>query len=128
MPLSRTELKGDILLQARRPGEIGVAYQHFEELAGNRKYDLILLTCPPGGDTLPHMDLLPLLPGILLKDFAILMDHAESRYGKRILQDMEGILAHHHILFEREDFTDDNGTVASLVSKGWEHAMGGVRR
>ncbi len=68
-----------------------------------------------------HLDLLPALPGILCKDFAVLMDHAEDSCGRVVLEDMEELLRKNNIGYVRKEFYSRSRCVAILASKSWKY-------
>ncbi|MBR3458776.1 MAG: hypothetical protein IKH16_11595 [Selenomonadaceae bacterium] len=122
---SNTSFRGSSLLKVKHGGHgelVGVVYQHFQTIAANRKYDLILLKSPAfEKGTYIHMELLLVLPDILSNDFAILMDHAEDPCGNAVLKDMASLLETHGVGFLRKDFVESGRKVCLLASKNWKY-------
>lgn len=85
-----------------------------------KKYDLILMKRPLGGDICTHVDVLENVPDILNRDFVILMDYSEDEVEKMILHDIEEKLIQKGISFEKKDFVFQGRCVSCLFTKKWK--------
>ncbi len=121
IPWKNTIVYGLPLQEAHMKGKTGVAYQEFDRASGSSQYDLVVMKCPSGKDIRIHMDLLPRLPGILHKDFAILMDHVEDDCGKMVRQCIVETLKKNGIGIIQKDIRGFPSDACVLASEGWEY-------
>ena len=76
-------------------------YVDFAARFRNRKFDLISIDAPFGGNTLTYsrMDILELLPGCLKEDFVILLDDYNRPAERNMIEKLKGILKDNGISF-----------------------------
>lgn len=99
---SNTEiLKLDIEKKSYYETEPSTAYVDFAERLKEKKFDLISIDAPFGGDHLEYsrMDILPLIPGCLNKDFVILLDDYNRKGEQNMIEKLEEILEENHIAY-----------------------------
>lgn len=74
-------------------------YDHFEEELAGRKFDLISIDAPFGGDTLNYsrIDILKILPQCLNDSFVILLDDYNRKGEKNMIEELKHILEENKI-------------------------------
>lgn len=82
-------------------------YDGFAEIFSDRKFDLISIDGPFGGDMPDYarIDVLGMLPGILSENFIILIDDTERSGEKHTVREMERILTENEIKFAKEIYS-----------------------
>lgn len=81
--------------------ESTTVYVDFAARFRDRKFDLISIDAPFGGNTLTYsrMDILELLPGCLKEDFVILLDDYNRPAERNMIEKLKGILKDNGISF-----------------------------
>lgn len=95
------------------------SFAKFSELVSGKKYDVISIDAPFGGDVYSRRDLLNFMPDLLEDDFVIIVDDAERKGEQKTIKDLEMILKKHNILFEKGLYTGskDCCVIASQKNK-----------
>lgn len=99
---SSTEiLKLDIEKKSYYETEPATAYVNFVEKLKGKKFDLISIDAPFGGDHLEYsrMDILQLVPECLNKDFVIFLDDYNRKGEQNMIKKLEEILEANHIAY-----------------------------
>lgn len=95
-----------------------MSYVGFAETIGNRKFDLISIDAPFGGEGLVYsrMDILQMLPGCLNESFVIFVDDYNRTGEQNMVEKMKEILDEHGVQYETGIYKGNKETFI-LVSK-----------
>lgn len=118
----KTKIFVSPLKEIKSMGDRYFEYRDFKNIVTGRKYDLLLIDGPWGGDgRLSRRDILPLMPQMLAKDFVLIFDDCGRQGEQKTVADVEAILRSNNIAYTKGIY-DDGGMkyVVVLASESWK--------
>lgn len=107
------------LIQKNHAGRKFNAYENFDKVVCNKKYNVISVDGPVGSPKYSRRDILDCVPDILADNGIIIFDDAERKGEQRTISDLEILLKRNNIYYQKRIYNGEKQVCVIGTSNSW---------